>query len=1232
MASIFAPPASSSTGATGSIFAPGPGSGSHGATLESLAGGAAPGPAAGGGGGLLGSLMHLPLALFNDLRDFGGSLAKLGGEGIHDVGRAAANVLPGHQSWGFINDTDTSGFHLDDVITNLPSGIRKAYGANYGPLVHGHVGTFAQQFAEHPLSYLLDLGAVAGAAAKGVGLAGEATLAGTDAARTADITSQALQEAGIANRGGGFLVKGLGKADAAGVRAGLEQLAARGELSPTMSAARHLLPSSTAKLVEGEGLVTGVTAQNPLYRSLLAPAKRLMTEPIAGVEDQLAQVRASIESAAQRGIEPMAQDRAAYAHLTNILDDAKAVGLTRIDKPKVATFNAWRSGGRLIADAKGKALLARQELSKRYIEPIVAAIKEDPTVTDTFHLQASGLDVNVEGLTPAKWAKKPLYQAPEARTVPLRQPALVGAGGGGMGAAAVVDARLPAEELAAAAKVTPAFAQRSQAVLDKLQGFIDNLENNRAQMEQNGWDVTAQVDGAQRVQRAVSEGLRRQVAHASKKEVIPAGIRAQDEVRLVDLERNANGWERMYRTPKDILDRAYFPLRQKYGARFVGDQLEGGPSVAQLDDSLHGAGVAQPVYYPYMDLNNLKSSDFFTSKQLRGANIYAKDASDKQLKGALLREGTYVTDPVEAYTRRAARAVRAQETFNLFDTMIKHFGRVIPDAESLPNGWVAVSPDQLFIQHRTHMSFLNRLDELTAEGKDADAAIATAVRETSLTNMRDIDSALAGGAKVYAVPKVVVDQLNAASRWASFGGKNARLFWDTPQQVWRGLVLTGSPRWIINNLLGNTIFAGMQGVKTADALRILGEHFRAMASAWAGRHGGEIGQSISELLGPGEIRAGSLAGRVRALPGAEAIGSGFSTNSLEQYRPQLGLEAAKTTTGKLIQKAQMATGRTASGIRTYTAFMRHVNGEVEDAFREASYLTAAEKAVGKTTVQRTARTFWRSKHRVEDLMASGFDEVKATQALKEVNSFFGDYSHLSPFERHMVRRFVFPFYSFYRHATKLILTYPFENPLRATVINALAAADQEMMDQYGPVPEWLRSAVPLSAPGSEVSFLTGAGPNPFNVTGQDWVSGLNPMLKVALERSIGRDLFTGRTYSDENVFTPYGSDVQIDMRTGKPIEGHVLPSPIEQFLSNIPQYTTLKKIVAGGKTYDTATLLDVLQGHGVIKDTAGATKYPTQTVDEILKYLGLPTTTYDLGSYQQRLADAQAQAAQQGAA
>ncbi len=105
---------------------------------------------------------------------------------------------------------------------------------------------------------------------------------------------------------------------------------------------------------------------------------------------------------------------------------------------------------------------------------------------------------------------------------------------------------------------------------------------------------------------------------------------------------------------------------------------------------------------------------------------------------------------------------------------------------------------------------------------------------------------------------------------------------------------------------------------------------------------------------------------------------------------------------------------------------------------------------------------------------------------------------------------------------------------------------------------------------------------------------------------------------------------------GQPITepvSRVPPNLLEQVLSEVPDYQSLEKVVAGGATYDTTNLgqlaADKITGNttGIIVDPAtGEPLYPTAPGELAASWFGTPSIPFGQQSYQERLNTATLQA------
>jgi hypothetical protein len=186
----------------------------------------------------------------------------------------------------------------------------------------------------------------------------------------------------------------------------------------------------------------------------------------------------------------------------------------------------------------------------------------------------------------------------------------------------------------------------------------------------------------------------------------------------------------------------------------------------------------------------------------------------------------------------------------------------------------------------------------------------------------------------------------------------------------------------------------------------------------------------------------------------------------------------------------------------------------------------------------------------------------------------------------------------------------------------LAQMGNEIEEDYsGGLPDWARGFVAIGpgANSNETRFMSTRGPDPFSAVFQSPISLLHPLIKAGWEYASGRSSLSGREFTDPSVGQAFGSDAQYRI-TPKPGGGYqaervetVRPSVWEMLAQQIPQYDLLKDSIAGGRTYDTSSLLDVLlRGDAEVRtdpDT-GEPYTPFSPLDALSRSFGF--TTYDI--------------------
>jgi hypothetical protein len=1148
----------------------------------------------------------------------GGAVSVLGGL-AQDALKLGAEVVPGEQA------IESQGFRSDDIAKGLVGfgpngewdpakfGISGDLWRRYSPLLPGGPPaseTFRLMY-EEPVSFALDALTVATGGAAAATKVGTGAVKAAGAMSTVERTVATLTQAGYGARAAGR----------AGVRVAMDELQAAGRLTAFESLAKSALPRVTYRRV-GDKLTPAITALNPAMRPVGALTQRVMTEPIGKLSSRVDDLRGAIDDhLSARGVtldEPgnvvfdgeLAKTVADYRIAKSLLDDAQAHNVTRLATDQMASRAISRVAGRLSGELNGQFLMERQKRQGRVVNTLRPWLTAHPEIATRAAGLWQRLDVDVSGATPAHWAGRPL----EFEGLGPRQVRLI---------------NNPTDKMPLRLVVDPAVRAASDPVLLKRTDELVSQLNDTAQKWVNdpkwaelGYDVADEVDSINRIVDHLNDALDRRHQADLGIEIDPA-LLAMDDMRLLNLEDSMRFWKDPAGqvTPTRMLDRMYLPLRAKYGAKVDLDgNMQGGIAAKDLDDALREVGEAAPIYFPHMDPSEIGAWEFFRSKKRVGGARLASDPHLKRNQAKLLERGSYITDPMEAYSRRAARAVRAEETYRTLYEFATRVGRPINSPTELGTGERLFAPEIARIAKRTEVSVQDLVDDATSKGIPKEQAIWDSIQQVTSKNQDEIAEIMAKteaqGVSMWAVPDVAAKRLEDAARYAQgWGPKGVQMFYDSTMQAWRQLTLFTRPAYVANQFLGNTAFAILQGSGLRAPMSILARRFNQLVQS-------KLGRNVDDA---------TLA-RMQELPGMDQLGHGLFGSLPEQYVPRNpGLEASR------IGKAAKRVGESRLGV-TGKRFMeaeRLAAVEIDNAFRASGLVRAFERAQGVNGVRGIFRRFRSLNKRMEKVMDGGIADNPAIiqDAVREAKNFFGDYSAMGPFQRHVVRRYFFPWWGFTRHNLQLMAKFPIEFPGRAELLSSIKNMDEEYRKQFGPIPEWLDAAIPIGPPGSEVPFFSLRGGSPFEgvmaMTGPQFLGGLAPLPKVVAERTLGRNLFTDQPFTGEDYVTPYGSDQPFHVTRDEAgnvvdvqaVEGAVLPNIVEHLLRQLPPYGYAERFAAqDASTYDTTNLLELLQGEGIRRDTETGEPLDQEGRLAVLgSLMGVPINEVDLASYQERL-------------
>lgn len=419
------------------------------------------------------------------------------------------------------------------------------------------------------------------------------------------------------------------------------------------------------------------------------------------------------------------------------------------------------------------------------------------------------------------------------------------------------------------------------------------------------------------------------------------------------------------------------------------------------------------------------------------------------------------------------------------------------------------------------------------------------------------------------VPDYVYKTFFKYQQSAGTAEKIARKIYDPIIDVWRFSVLSLSPRWYINNTLGNYILNSVGGMHPFS-LKGWEAYGKALLPKW-------------KNLIPKKV--------------AEKVKGGF-------YEAERGGFMAGESLPERLLSAPMK-----------------FNQMIEGYFRRANYLYKTEQlarvkvnkilSYQKLATENMRKTF--SRHDMDGMIKQLIKKDSKIQeaGIKNVNKFLNDYTKLSFKERSIVRRIV-PFYSWYKHLFKLTSNLALEDPKRLIIL-------YRMYQTLGPVedkdaPEWMkgRLATPffmLDYVGNEVPLWASVkGIMPFSDilkfnSGNAILSAINPVAKVAIERMVRTDLFRGKEFTSP-YYNPY-TGLLCDKNLGKCSQEKPLPDLMWHISQQFPTFQFIDDLIRPYAKY-TAT------GEVIKNSKTGEPLYDKNALLTLLKMFGLNFMPYDM--------------------
>lgn len=556
----------------------------------------------------------------------------------------------------------------------------------------------------------------------------------------------------------------------------------------------------------------------------------------------------------------------------------------------------------------------------------------------------------------------------------------------------------------------------------------------------------------------------------------------------------------------------------------------------------------QPFYIPMMYDDKLRAGDFFANSTKR----YKPNELKHRSVGMGLEEnktgGKRIYDPVELANRLDAHRIKMVNTENMVNEIIDNFAKPLDlSKEKVLDGYVPFNPDAFMKFYRKSIDLneltLRKLDEL----QNIDTALKSSVQEAIKTLPDDVVELVGAykNNKIYQIPEDVAKTL--------MQGKNAKGVWeamfDMTTAGFKRKVLGLSPKWFINNRIGNGIMAGLKGVSLTDYIKAL---------------------NISDDLLPEALRTKSMYEAEKTIIGRTGGGNNSTFGNTMRL---LGGEFIDTSELKGIQKVQAQLANTlgipGKAMNTITDAMFKFNQKFEDWERKAAYIHSTN-TVGKKMIKTAGQNITKQ----DELLKYVADNEELLNAvMKDVDNTLGDYINMTSTERRAIRKIV-PFYSWFRTITRYTLSLPESNPYRANLVNKISMA---MADENENLPEYQRAGIDTGFVANRTGknlLLNYEHSIPFSTFGEtvDNPTGLlNPIITQMFETSRGRREFMDRPFTSrnyENVF-PNGYASLNPENLGEfsndlPIGERIKALPIGLARTSIPGFDWLERVGIGG--------------------------------------------------------------------
>lgn len=1033
--------------------------------------------------------------------------------------RIAAPKPPGgSSSSGHHGITDFLGnvvSNVEQVAVGIPRGlyetvrhpigtaenIAKSYGERYSPLIHGDFGEFMQQVYDHPVDFALDAATLA-ATVGSLGTLAPVAVGVRGLALEGDVGA-AVGEAGAAAAKAGVFAGATRAARAAAIESKFGGMASHRLIRDSEGRITHVLESSGHKyspkgmtgsaVLRSEKATSAVSRFSKLGGGTPGAARELTTR---------AGNKVDVGTWSSNPVIRVRQRMVALAAGKLIRDTGPLSYFSESNRAIRFQARMARNGAEAAAARSAEWNAISRKLSK----------EEHQAIKIRSLGYAEGVmtpDILLDHISKLEEQGKHIESGFKETLMNPRVRALVANPSARMtrGIAALEDLHTENARLLADRKILPAAAamERPYRFLQVVRGAKE-VSHIQAQKVVQVLDKRLQ-NGKQRYATAIKE-REREIGNLMHRGHQYPGERALALERVAKLEAEIH---QIHNIELPNLADAIAEHKRVIKRSFVG---EGDAALQKIKDAIDAAGGEHPFYYP--DMARISGKDMRLPDP-RGGGL-GVPRGESLNRGALMEVGKVIVDGT-AVTAKAIQSSKKVLYSDLHQILLDEATHVGIN-QRLPQGWKYLRAD---IRDKVPPIARANEGEKTFHNAGFTAEDEAYVNDWTTTDPRD-PRVSGDGSNLLAIDpqtlKAVVGEYKAG---AVFLNKILRM----PTQMWRALILGWSPRFFVNNFVGNHMLyairvnplAGLKALTTTWHNEFASEK-KARKFMGHARTPKNIQNLVVAELFPGQLQGGFVGMQrdiERGLRGSLMHGP---------FAPAVQFSAEKLPRYALVRSLLEQTPE----FKTMERVMGDAN--FEDIAVEMK------------------RTGTISQHRLD-------------QISRQVDDALGNYKDLTRFERNVVRTLV-PFYSWYRAIMRITFALPEKHPMKAVLMARVGEVGSDInATRYGKdMPEFLRGILPIgfTPPGMSAkdmerhTIMTTQGINPFETvaqmaqagsdlaalatggkadfSGNDAVAMTNPFLQAGIELTSQKDILSGQDVNvgvGQALISPFVNSPQVQM-------------------------------------------------------------------------------------------------------